>query len=208
MCFKVHSSSIGVRIPADSPVRDLITSTCLRQTMNLWFSHGQDVHTELPAEVCCSACMKRCILDTGCLICKERIKGYEPSRNPVNLSKLESVKSLAGLLHKVKASEFETPYNVNSLSEAVIENIIENQSIDSFEGFLEMFSLSAETSSTILEFVKSNLNEIVTENQMGGFKSEESATEDESNDSNSSHIDDTSRDDAFIIVVKFNFPNT
>ena len=186
-------------------MRDLITSTCLRQTMNHWFSHGLDVTTDLPAEVCCSACMKRCILESGCLICEERMKGYEPNRKPANLSKLESVKSLATVLHKVKASEFETSYNVSSLSEALIENIIESQSSNSFAEFLKLFSLSDETSSIILEFVKSNMKEIVSETHIKGIKSllssEEEATDDEITGSgNSSDKDDTSRNDALIIV--------
>ena len=124
--------------------------------MNQWFSHGLTVESAVPAEACCSACMRACIAEKDCQKCEEKLKVFEPSRKPTNIHQLKSVKCLANLLLK-SVYESEISYDENSLSEALMENIIEFKNLETFQEFLNLFSLGDETSSIILKFVKLRL---------------------------------------------------
>ena len=159
---------LGVRIPADSPVRELLTSHCLRQTMNQWFAHGQSFSSNLPPEDCCSACMRRCVDANACEECATRLRRFEPLRKPVNLSQSSPVRYLAQLLLNLNINEKtpnETPpYDIDNLAEEMIGNLLEFKNFKTFREFLEVFSLGDEISKVLLEFVKSNWEELLAQN--------------------------------------------
>ena len=197
---QVQNSTLGVRIPADSPVRELLTSHCLRETMNLWFAHGQSFSSTLPPEDCCSACMKRCIARHECDECATRLKRFEPLRKPVNLSQSSPVKYLSQLLSNLHINEKtpnETPpYDTDSLAEAIIGNLIEFKKLETFREFLKVFSLGDEISKVLLDFVTSNFDNILAENvdkkslkAVGGVSYDNVTTDDLIDDSDSSESD-------------------
>ena len=201
---QVQNSTLGVRIPADSPVRELLTSHCLRETMNLWFAHGQSFSSTLPPEDCCSACMKRCIARHECDECATRLKRFEPLRKPVNLLQSSPVKYLSQLLSNLHINEKtpnETPpYDIDNLAEAIIGNLFEFKSLETFREFLEVFSLGDEISKVLLDFVTSNLDEILAHVDDKNIKAAESydsvTTDDLIADSDSSESDPSEHSDS------------
>jgi hypothetical protein len=156
--FQVHNSSLGVRLPTESPVRELITSQCLRQTMNQWFAHGQQVQHDLLPEHCCSACMSKCSAETGCEMCDAKLKVFEPVRKQMNSTHSDYVKFIAQMLTNLKFNDKtpdETPpYNPDSLAEAMVDNLAEFKNLQIFKDFLELFSLGEEISKVLLDSVE------------------------------------------------------
>ena len=166
----------------DSPVRDLLSSSCLRKSMNEWFAHGQSFTSALPPEKCCSACMGRCIAEKACDICAAQLKQFEPIRNKINLSKNVAVKYLS-----IKMSDFNlneitpvgTPvYDTINLAEALVTNLLEYKDIEKFEEFLGVFSLGIKVTKFLLGIIKANFDELIKETvDLQNIKSDEKSTE-------------------------------
>ena len=164
---KVNSSTLGIRVPLDSPVRDLLSSSCLRKSMNEWFAHGQSFTSTIPPEECCSACMGRCIAETACVICAAQLKQFAPVRLKFNLSKNVAVKYLSSKLSDLNLNEMTpkgTPvYDALNLAEALVANLIEFKDIEKFKEFWGVFTLGMEVTSSLLGIIKANFDEIIKE---------------------------------------------
>ena len=138
-----------------------MTSSCLRNTLNQWFAHGQTIQHEILPQNCCSACMSRCVAETGCSICCDQLEAYQPVRRHQN-SKSKHVRKIANFLTDFKLNERtpnETPlYNLNSLAEAIVDNLMEFQKLKSLEEFLQMFSLGELCLKALLRFLEKELH--------------------------------------------------
>ena len=163
--LKVHNFKLGVQIPLDSPVRQLLlTEKCLRQTMNLWFSHGQPTVSNVIAESCCSVCMRQCL----CEMCTENIAKFQPRRNIVNVAKTQIVKKLSQYLTELEINHCtvnETPtYDPFNLAEVLIVNLLESQYKDllTFKEYLGVFSLGNEVIESVYNYVVLNEAEIMS----------------------------------------------
>ena len=153
--------------------------------------------TVLPADKCCSACMRNCISEKSCESCDAKLKKFEPVRNNINVSKNSAVKYLKTLLCELDVNE-KTPegaplYDTSSLAEAIVSNALEHKSFDEFKEFLGLFTLGNENTNILLDFVKTNFSELCNERvsmenilEVVSLKSEDSDSE--SYDSSSSCI--------------------
>ena len=115
----VHSPKLhGQRVSSLSQVRELLSSTCLRRTMNTWFDHKAAVVKvgKTEPEFCCSACMKECIIRNDCKSCLSKIELFEPR---VGFNEKEFVTSLTDFLKSLnindKTDETTPSYNESSL---------------------------------------------------------------------------------------------
>ena len=135
--------------------------------MNKWFSHGKTFQQVLPPEECCSTCMRRCVAEHECVECDSKLKLFEPIREPQGLLKSKPVQYLSELLSKSdineRTPEDTPPYDTNSLAEAIVKNVIEFKSLESFREFLHLFSLGSEISKVLTEFVESNFEALKEE---------------------------------------------
>ena len=141
-------------------MRELLSSPCLRVTMNQWFSHGETFKSVLPAEDCCSACMGKCKCDK----CSLQLKQFEPLRKQMNVSKTQ-VRYISQLLSSLdinKKTPVGTPnYDADHLAEELVSNLLQFKNLERFREFLELFSLGDYISKALIQFVETNFEELV-----------------------------------------------
>ena len=212
MHFQVNNSKLGVRIPGNSLVKELLSSACLRLTMNQWFSHGQSVASYLPPEQCCSACMTKCLAENECRKCQEKLNLFQPF--PTVVPQSNPLTSLTSFMSRLKLNEntpIDTPpYDLNNLAEALIGNLLECKGLigyqvmmkcsdlGSFRSFLDLFSLGDQVTADLLVFIKSNLKDLIEPqfDQMKITSVELSCSSDDSNE-NSCDTSSTASDEYF-----------
>ena len=135
--------------------------------MNEWFSHGQSFHSVLPPDECCSACMEGCLAEKECVKCVANLKKFKPVLNKIKVTTNSVVKKMSKLMSDLdingKTPRGTPAYDTSNLAETLVANVIEFKSLETFEEFLNLFSLGMEISKVLLEFIKSNFDELVIE---------------------------------------------
>ena len=79
--------------------------------------------------------------------------------------KSKKVRQIAKMLTEMDVNEktpHETPYlDLQSLAEAMVGNVMEFQSLDSFEDFLKLFSLGEEVFKVLVQYFEANLDSLL-----------------------------------------------
>ena len=150
----VHNPKLhGRRISGSSKVREVLTTDCFRKTINSWFCHGLPLveHSKLP-EFCCSLCMAACVEKTSCRICQLKLDQFKPS---LFLNNLEAEKALTEFLVNLSLNKdcVEHKYSELSLSQEIIKNAREMQSLEEVKELLSIFSLGYEVTDKICTFM-------------------------------------------------------
>ena len=156
----VHKPKLhGQRIPSDSLVRDLLKSSCLRNTVNSWFSHdiSQIDECPKPAEFCCSVCMATCIQNSNCQICKKKIEAIEPIRRlQCSSSKANELCDFLETLDINQALLSTAPkYDEKSLASEILGSLSVNLKSMEVKEALSIFNLGIDVTEKIVTFLNS-----------------------------------------------------
>ena len=131
--------------------------------------------------------------------CKESIDYYEPTRNPTKVATMRPVKCLAKFLSELKISnqssdhDEQPQYDPQNLAEVLIYKLLECKDLDVFKDYMQVFSLGADVSKLIFEFIESLSPEIV-QTDVPEHKNDESAVVESSFDSDCDDTSDHSRE--------------
>ena len=160
----------GQRVSSLSKVRELLSSPCLRETMNSWFDHKSAlVKVAKPEpEFCCSSCMKLCIMKNDCKSCISKIELFEPKGG---FNEKDFVLKLTDFLRTLnineESSELTPVYDERSIGKVIIsfsrlkivfsalevsKQLQANDNVD-LEEFLMIFSLGDDLNKEIFKFV-------------------------------------------------------
>ena len=114
----------GQRVPASSRVRELLQSSCLRKTMNSWFTHDcHQAELETVPEMCCNFCMTKCIQDSECLTCSSKLEAYLPIKGRYSTVNLEV--ELADLFRNLSLNANLTAPSLHYAEESLASEIVE-----------------------------------------------------------------------------------
>ena len=155
---KVH----GRRIPTDSKVRELLHSQeCLRKVQNSWYLHNRKVVPEethiSDAHLCCSTCMKKCVLEVYCQLCSEKLSIHSKDMEISNVK--ETTSKICQFLQEWNfRSTIGVTYgdlNEEIISKQIIEIFNKNRDSSKVKEFLEIFKLSSIQINEIIKYLES-----------------------------------------------------
>ena len=182
-----HPRIHGRRIPSGSKVRDLLDNNeCLRKTSNGWFAHNLPLDAginPLP-ELCCSKCMEKCVKDSDCNVCSEKLKKYVP-KSGLNFNLKSTKKMLTEFLVNLNINrnlpDGTFSYKEDSLSEEILKYLTTSESVEDLKDFLLIFSLGDQLNRKIIRFITHVLNNPLNEGDGTEFETNsESVSEDDS----------------------------